>query len=161
MAETNESQSRETVDRVMPSTFAPQFESSRLPLSSKLQRPVVYATGDLFRLTSASTEKVADKDGSQVPRAVYHVQILNSKNLDPGTVLTIKVKWQESNLTKEQNLTLLQGKAVLVVAFDNIRLWQVGNNEGLSADAMRVLNLNPAQAMSRAPQGLIQNTEEK
>ena len=105
MAETNESQNRETVDRVMPSTFAPQFESSRLPLSSKLQRPVVYATGDLFRLTSASTEEVADKDGSQVPRAVYHVQILNSKNLDPGTVLTIKVKGQESNLTKEQNLT--------------------------------------------------------
>ena len=122
MAETNESQNRETVDRVMPSTFAPQFESSRLPLSSKLQRPVVYATGDLFRLTSASTEEVADKDGSQVPRAVYHVQILNSKNLDPGTVLTIKVKGQESNLTKEQNLTLLQGKAVLVVAFDDIRL---------------------------------------
>ncbi|PMD73047.1 hypothetical protein [Companilactobacillus nuruki] len=138
-----------------PSTFASKYESTRLPLTSALQRPTVYATGDLFRLNGSSTEEVEDKDGNVAPRAVYNVQALNSQHLALGTNLTFKIKGQKSVLSEEDNLALLEGKTIPVVAFDNIRLWQVGANEGLTADGMRVLSISPAQAISNRPQGLI------
>ena len=149
----NNNQRKNNTD--VPSTFATQYESNRLPLTTLLQQPVVYATGDLFRLVGSSTEEAEDKDGNKVARAVYSVQTLNSPTLKVGTMLTFKIKGENSVLSEEDNLALLKGETIPVVAFDNIRLWQVGNNEGLSADHMRPLTISPTDALRQKPQGLI------
>lgn len=150
-----------SLDVLLPSTFVPQFESSRLPLTSKLLRPIVYVTGDLFKLVSSRTEQVVNKEGAQVPRAVYIVQVLNRKQLDIGTTLIVKVKGAENVFSEKDNVALLEGKNSLVVVFDNIRLWQLGSSEGLTADNIRILDITPTQAISIHAQGKNFNNKEE
>lgn len=161
MADVNKDQRPKGSNEVTPSSFASQFESSRLPITTALLRPVVYATGDIFRLIGVSNEQVKDRDGNIVPRASYKVQTLNSQGLTLGTMITIKIKGETSALNDEDNIALLEGKLVSVVAFDNVRHWQIGNSEGLTADAIRPLNISPANAIHQKPQGLIFQDNER
>lgn len=109
-----------------------------------LTKPLKDAVGEAFKLTSGSTEIAQDKEGNviTVPRAVYKVTTLNSNLLPVNTELTVKIKGIKCILTKQDNMKLLFNQKLVTVAFDNLSFWTFSGNEGLSASAIRVLELS-------------------
>ncbi len=132
------------------STFN-ESNSKRTPIQSALTRPLTEAIGKCFLLLSGATEEVQDSNDETktIPRAVYKVRVVSSKTRLPiGTVLTVKIKGSESVIDDEENKKLLLGLENKVVAFDDLSHWNFNGNEGLSASNMRILEINPQEAMN-------------
>lgn len=122
-----------------------------MPVQAALTRPLAEAIGKCFLLLGGSTEMIPESndDKKMIPRAIYEVRIINQNTrLAIGTVLQIKIKNSKSILTEEQNQNLLLGiEKSKVVAFDDLSHWNFNNTEGLSATNIRILDLNPQEAM--------------
>lgn len=135
------------------STFVPTSGKSRMPIASARQRSLQTVIGNVFKINGGFTEEVENRDDNgkieKVSRAVYECQTLNSRYLQVGTKLTIKIKNATSILNPEQNKQLLLNTGTLVAAFDDLNHWSMPSNgmEGLSASEIRVLDIPLQEAL--------------
>lgn len=132
---------------VKGSTFADGLQSKRTPVQNALQKPLKDATGDLFKLISGTDEKVKTKDGADENRAVYKVQPLNSALLPISTEFEVKIKGSKCIVDEKDNVDLMLGARIVVVAFDNLSHWVFNGVEGLNASGIRVLQLDRDQVV--------------
>lgn len=142
MAQTNSTNNSETIKG---STFAQPLMAKSTLISNSLTQPLKLATGSIFKVVSGSNEQVQDKDGNEVVRAMYKVQSLNSKLLPLATELEVKIKGQKCLLTEQDNVDLMFNTKMIIVAFDDLALWSFNGREGLTASAIRPLELNNEQ----------------
>lgn len=132
---------------VKGSTFAEALLNKRTPVQNVLQKPLKVATGDLFKLVSGTNEMVKTKDGADENRAVYKVQPLNSALLPISTELEVKIKGTNCIVDEKDNVDLMLGTRIVVVAFDNLSHWVFNGAEGLNASGIRVLQLDRDQVV--------------
>lgn len=125
-----------------------ESSSKRTPIQTALTRPLVSAVGKCFLLLSGTTEEVTTDNEQAIPRAVYQVRVISNKTIhNTGTVLTVKVKGHSSIIDDSENQKLLLGTEHKVVAFDDLSHWNFNGSEGLSASNIRILDIEPQEAM--------------
>ena len=131
------------------SSFVEPYKNDKLPIQSAMVTPLVNAIGNGFLLVSGETEKVTDfNDKSKSStRAVYEVRVLSKKaRVGMGTLLKIKIKDSQSIVSSQDNEQIMFGTIVPpVVVFDDLNLWVMNGNEGLTASGIRVLKTTPKE----------------
>ena len=132
-------------EAVKGSTFAQSLMPKSTPISNSLTKPLKLATGTIFKVVSGSNEQVQDKDGNEVVRAVYKIQVLNSSLLPLATELEVKIKGQECLLSEQDNVDIMFNSKMVTVAFDDLALWSFNGHEGLTASGIRPLELSNDQ----------------
>jgi len=128
-------------------SFANVVQSKRMPVANALQKPLVEATGTVFKLVSGTTEVIQEKkdsDGTvkEVSRAVYTVQPLNSKLLPANSEFAVKIKDSKSILTEQINLDLLYNTKIFVITFEKLSHWTFQGSEGLNAKNVHIVDMN-------------------
>lgn len=146
MAQQN-TQQEQPVGEIKASTFAQPILPKGTPIENVLQKPLILATGSIFKVISGMQEIVKDDKNNETVRSSYKVQSLNSKLLPLATELEIKVKGQECLLSEKDNIDIMFNNRMLIVAFDGLSHWTFNGREGLNASDVRILKLSNDQIM--------------
>lgn len=127
-------------------TFAKNRGNKRTPVTNAEQEQLPLIIGPVFRVIAAGDDPVVERDddgqetGVVTERGTYSVLPVGGSLANRLTSpLTVKTKGVACIFNKQQRQQLMW--ATTFIAFDGLRLWNVGGQEGLSADTARVVQL--------------------
>lgn len=128
-------------------TFADVRGSKRTPVTTAEQEVLPQIVGPIFRVIAAGDDPVIERDddgqetGAVTERGTYSVMPIGGSLANRLTSpLTVKTKGVACIFNKQQCQKLMW--VTTFIAFDELRLWNVGGQEGLSADSARVVQLS-------------------
>lgn len=128
------------------STFAKIRTNKKTPVTNAEQELLPNIVGPLFRIIAAGNDPIIERDedgnetGAVTDRGTYSVMPVGGSLANHlASPLTIKTKGVACIFNKQQCQQLMWSTTFL--AFDGLRLWNVGGQEGLSADTARVVQL--------------------
>lgn len=129
------------------STFAKNRANKRTPVTAAEQMLLPKIVGPVFNVVAAGDDPVNERDedgketGVVTERGTYAVMpIAGNLANQLAAPLVVKTKGTACIFSKQQRQQLMWSSTF--IAFDNLRLWTVGGQEGLSADNARVVQLN-------------------
>lgn len=128
------------------STFAKIRANKRTPVTAAEQMLLPKIVGPVFNVVAAGDDPVNERDedgketGVVTERGTYAIMpIVGSLANQLVAPLIVKTKGVACIFSKQQRQQLMWSS--VFIAFDNLRLWNVGGQEGLSADSARVVQL--------------------
>lgn len=128
------------------STFAQVRGNKRTPITNAEQQQLPGIVGPVFRVIAAGNDPVVERNeegnetGVVTERGTYSVMPVGGSLANTLTTpLNIKTKGTACIFSKQQCHQLMW--TTTFMAFDGLRLWNVGGQEGLSADSARVVQL--------------------
>lgn len=136
----------ESQEKTKFNTFSRIRGNKRTPVTNAEQQQLPGIVGPVFRVIAAGNDPVVERDddgqetGVVIERGTYSVMpVGGSLANDLTTPLAVKTKGAACIFNQQQRQQLMWSTTFL--AFDGLRLWNVGGQEGLSADTARVVQL--------------------
>lgn len=136
----------ETENNSKFNTFSEMRRNKKTPVLNAEQQQLPDIVGPIFRVVAAGNDPVIERDedgnetGAVTERGTYSVMpvggILANRLTSP---LNVKTKGVACIFNKQQCQQLMW--TTTFMAFDGLRHWNVGGQEGLSADNARVVQM--------------------
>lgn len=136
----------ENQERTKFNTFSEIRKNKRTPVTNVEQEQLPLIIGPVFRVIAAGNDPVVERDddgketGVVIERGTYSVMPIGgtlAKRL--ASPLIVKTKGAACIFNPQDRQQLMW--STIFIAFDGLRLWNVGGQEGLSADTARVVQV--------------------